>query len=563
MITLGKSVCVVELDGSRLCAVSAVLSKEAVEVRRWLSAVRPETVSLDQPEALGEWVAGELARAGISRGPTVLAVSRGDVVLKRLSFPGSGVSESELGGMVRLQMGRQLTMPIEAVTIDYAPLADGPDGSRHVLAGAMPTDRVAFGRQLVTSAGLRLGRIGLRCSGVAALLGPMSQTRAGTVVGVAVGWGSTELVVVEDGQMVFARAVDAPRPTSRAEVESFAERVAVEIKRTWMSYRAGKPGPSPDAAVVLGSGDLVRRVGERCGELLGTGWQVLGLPGTIRVPAEMPDSERSAAAPLLGLLLETVLGRETLDFASPRRAPDRAAQMRVRVLGGAAACMAVAMGGFMMSKVRIDAVESRIRDLENQRKELATEYEAFLVEHAKLGHIQQWQNAGADWLGHINVITGQVPQGGVALAEDLSGRLSAPVAFVPRGAKPGSTSGRYPDGEWTTSPTAVFDFRGRSMGRGIATQMRGRFLSGEVYTVETVGPDVTERFSLQLKTTRTKLEAAPAGGASSGTKSGGKPEGKKPAETKPEGTKPEGVKPESPPAPPTDGSSSSGKEGNP
>src|SRR2546421_341402 len=77
----------------------------------------------------------------------------------------------------------------------------GQDGTVGVLAGAMPADRVRWWREIASGAGLNLRRIGLRCAGGAALLAELSQRRAGPIMGVSVGAGSTEFVIVEDGQM--------------------------------------------------------------------------------------------------------------------------------------------------------------------------------------------------------------------------------------------------------------------------------------------------------------------------------------------------------------------------
>ena len=41
--------------------------------------------------------------------------------------------------------------------------------------------------------------------------------------------------------------------------------LAVEAKRTWMSYRSATPGLEVDLVAVLGDGDLAKQVGAACG----------------------------------------------------------------------------------------------------------------------------------------------------------------------------------------------------------------------------------------------------------------------------------------------------------
>src|SRR5262249_10216465 len=108
-----------------------------------------------------------------------------------------------------------------------------------VLSGALQGDRLDWRRAVARGAGIRLGRVALKSAGAAALLAELSQRRGGAVLGIALGCGSTEFVIVEDGQLVFARATDLVRPDRSGEAaavrdarpttdeESFAEKVAV------------------------------------------------------------------------------------------------------------------------------------------------------------------------------------------------------------------------------------------------------------------------------------------------------------------------------------------------
>jgi Tfp pilus assembly PilM family ATPase len=179
-MAVGREFSVLEIDGTRLAAVSAVVTGDRIAVRRWLIANRPETVPGDRAAAVGEWIGSEFARAQLAKSRTILAVSRSDVVLKQLSLPQSAaLTPHELANVVRLQMVRQLTMQIEGTAIDYLPPVAHPGISSQqllpVMAGAMPSDRVAWSRELVQSAGLKLRRIGLRCFGAASLLADLSQ----------------------------------------------------------------------------------------------------------------------------------------------------------------------------------------------------------------------------------------------------------------------------------------------------------------------------------------------------------------------------------------------------
>jgi hypothetical protein len=493
---------VLELDGNRLVALAATIKDGTVEPRAWLSVERPAAVAADDPQAVGEWAAAQFRDAGLPHAPAILSVSRGDVVLRDLALPApKDGTDADLGAMVRLQMSRHLALPIDGTAIDYAPLPPSTSTTEPaiipVIAGAMPANRVLWYRAFAKAAGLRLERLGLRCVGVASLLGPLSQTRAGTLVGVSLGWHSTELVIVEDGPMAFARSVDLPRPASPDEAAAFADKIAVEVKRAWIGYRATRPGPVPDLIAVPGEGDLPRLVAERCAAELQSTPRLVGAPPNASFPREMPQAERAAFAPLLGLLAQASSGRPTLDFANPRKPVDRAARARQVALAAAFVTLAVGGGLFTLAKQRLASIEARIEETETERATLTRDYAGFLAEHARLNHLQMWRQARVDWLAHVNLLCGQIPSGGVAYAEEIRGSGDSAPVFVPA-----SKGVAYPAGEWKITPLALLDFKGRSPGRGVATDMRARLLEGDLYSVEIVGPDVTDRFALQLRSAR-------------------------------------------------------------
>lgn len=493
---MSKPVCVIEYDGGRLTAMAAVVGKDAVEVKRWLSAARPEEVPGDDPKRLGDWAQAELDRAGIGRGTGVVALSRGDAILKNLNLPKpADATDAELAQMVKLQAARQIALPAEGTIVDYVPAGASSPDAWNVLLAALPASRVDWAKTLGSSAGLKVSRVALRCFGVASLLRQTSEAKQGIVIGVAIGWGSTEVVVVEEGRMVLARVVEAVRPTSRGEWESFADRIAVEVQRTWMSFAAGRSGVRPELVAVPGEGDLTKAVADRSGEKLACPSRRVPLPNQIRMPAEMPDSERTACAPLAGLLVESMQGLATIDFLNPRRGGvDRSKRDR-QVLVGALAAIIVVGTAWTLAKSAVGRVDSNASDVEREITVRQAEYEKMLADQARLAHIQEWNAARVDWLGHINTLLGQVPLGGVARAESLRGDLSSSVVFK-------KTNNPFPSGEWASDNLAKFQFKGKVSGRGLVTEMRGRLLSGDLYTVDMIGADVADRFAFELSTTK-------------------------------------------------------------
>lgn len=496
-----RNIVAASLDADRLCAISATAGPGSVKVRAWVSAQIPAGIEARDPPAVAEWVRGTLDGAGVTGSRLVLAVPRGEVVLKRLKLPRGERGEADLASMVRLQMIRQLNFAIEGAAIDYTPLDEagaGPAPSMvDVLAGALPGERMAFLRGVASGADLRVERVGLRSAGAAALLAQASRLREGSVLGVAAGWASIEFVVIERGRLVFARAADFGLASAGGGAgggeESLAQRVAVEAKRTWMSYRVGHDSASVDTVAVLGEGPLARELAAACGAGLELPATCVSVPETLHLPERMPEADRLVALPLLGLLGERLLVPATLDFAHPRRAIDMGARRRQLALAGAAVLVAVAGLGIVMGSRDLDRLRSSARLAGQRRSNLETDYREFLLTDARLRHIEEWRGADPDWLAHLSWLSNAMPDPRRAQLDVLTGRLAASVAFTTR-------DGTYSGGEWSMQRESTFGLQGHAAARDVANELRARLVASNVYVVDSRGPDTPDRFDYMLAT---------------------------------------------------------------
>ncbi|CAG0950894.1 hypothetical protein PHYC_00195 [Phycisphaerales bacterium] len=516
MVGSGRDYTLVELDGRRLTAIAAAVGLERVEVLRWHTADRPERIKGDDAAALGGWIAEELRQAEIARGRVVLVIPRGEVVLKPLSLPRpavGAVGDAELGGMVRLQIARQLTMTTEQTAIDYVVLGEAAGegaGTVNVLAGALPADRAAWWMSLSDEAGLAVKRIALRCLGIGALLGELSVRRAGAVMGVAVGAHATDFVIVEEGRVVFARAAEQPRPADSDAFETFAERIGVEAKRTWMSHRGGKTAGAIEGVVVVGEGSLCERVAARCGAALDTKGETMRAPALVRMPDHMPEMLRADAAALMGLLLEVVQERVSLDFANPRKAPDAAARKRQLTLAGVLGAIILGGGGYVAASQSLQGLRGDLKGLEAREKTLQGDVDAFLREHARVRHVEQWRGGGVDWLSHVAYLNQAMPDPRLATLDEFTARMSGEVSFS---LKPKSS---YPAGTWAVRRSASIDLTGRMEARQVASELRDILIASGAYEVQSRGADTPERFSLLLASDRLKPIPEPAAAKPSG-----------------------------------------------
>lgn len=510
------------LDGDRLCALSAVVGGSGVHVKAWLTSPVPPGVDARDPSAVGAWLRSTLDKAGVTGSRLVLAVPRGEVVLKRLRLPVTAAA-ADIPSIVRLQMTRQISFAMEGTAIDYAVIDPGtPDiiplepvgapagrGSAtpapgepavgvDIFAGALPGERMAFLRAAADSAGLRIERIGLRAAGAAALLAGASRVRDGSVVGVAAGPASIEFVVLERGRLVFARSADFGLATPSGTEETLAHRVAVEAKRTWMSYRVGHDSAAVDAVAVLGEGGMALELSSACGEALELPAECVGLPRRFELPGSMTEPDRLVMAPLVGLLGESLLAPATLDFAHPRKPPDVGAARRQRALLAVLVAVAASGTGITFAVNDLASLRSDERAASKKRASLAGEYDELLLEDARLRHALEWDASDADWLAHARWLSDAMPDPRTAQLDTLSGRLEADVVFAPRDPK----NPRYVGGEWRASREAVLSLAGRAQARSVANALRATLVESKVYTLDSRGPDTPDRYDYVLTTAR-------------------------------------------------------------
>ncbi len=497
----------IDLEGDRFAAVCAAPTGSGLSVDSWITAARPSGVDATDAAAVGAWIAEELKQGSMDKAArkwgVVFAVPRAEVVHKRLTFP-AGTPASDVPAMVKLQMLRQLTVPAENALIDFVPMGAAADAKRAtkaapagpvgVLAGALQSDRVDWRRAVAKAAGFKVGRVSLRCEGVGVLLAEAAQRRGGSTLGVSVSSGSVEFVILEDGQIVFARATDLVRPRRGEELEEFAERVGVEAKRTWMSYRVGAESVEVEAVAVGGDDRAAQLVASACSAATGLASAAAGYPAFIAPPSTMTAQDRTLVASLAGLLAGPVVGRGMMDFANPRKAPDLAGAKRQRVLLGALAAILVLGTVWTVAKFDLAARQRQLAGYKKRWDEVRKEYTTYQRLKARAEHAEIWKRERGDWLSHLLVLGERLPGPGEVMVDRIEGTGESAVDFsLPKGGER-----RYALGTWTGSFIGRITLQGRSRRPGALDAVRAAFVADDRYTIESRGAETPESFNWLL-----------------------------------------------------------------
>jgi len=487
----------VSLSGAGVSVAIASAADGQATVHKWSEVARPEGLDSSNAGAVGSWLKSVLHGLGASGRSGVFVVGHGDVFLKRLTFDVNADERVDLPGMVRLQMVRQLTFPGDDATVDFIVLRRGSESASAGLAGkgsqvlcaAMPGDRRRWLGELAASAGLKVARIAIRPAAIAALAREVSAGVDGSTLVLALDREGADFVVVQGGQMVFARRADVvgTGSTESSSHEEFAVRVATEARRTWLSYRGTPETTVVHNMAVIGDGEVARDVARRCSDTLELPVKLLNGCSRVRVTSNAESALPASVFCLVGAALESALGIDSFDLAHPRKAPDRRERRRQAALAAALVGLVAAGSLFTMGNLRKISLESEIRVLESQRSELLEQRRAALRDSARLAHVKAWMSGDVPWLSHLEAISRTMPETDRAVAAEISG-TAKPFAGYERA----RGTRDYEASAWRSAVSTSILLRGRARDRGTADAVREAFVNDRRYTVTPVGQDSVE-----------------------------------------------------------------------
>lgn len=267
-----------EWDGRSLRVVEATVSRKGASLEKVVSLLIPAEVDLTDALAMGQWIRRALDEQGISAKLAVVDVPRNQAILTTLNLP--TVVERELPSMVEFQIAKELPFPVTEAVVDFAVPNNVTEKTAPVLVAAVRNEVVEHLKSVVTHAGLKVERVGLRPfaskTAVCRLLGDTMPER---VLFVDVGPTLTEIDVITADSVPFSRAADVLVPGDAGEprtiklgptgeppettgdaltlplfsVEAVVESLVLEVTRSVEAYRARERGQRISHAIIAGS----------------------------------------------------------------------------------------------------------------------------------------------------------------------------------------------------------------------------------------------------------------------------------------------------------------------
>lgn len=437
----------VDWDQRELRVVYARIRRERVQIEDVFAVTIPEDVSLADADAVGKLLRQALDQGQVSCRRVIVDIPRDQAVLNTLALPNASVSD--LAGMIKVQIAKDLPFPVSEAVVDFAvPPDDGEESeTRDVLVGAIRTEVLEYYRQVCHAAGLKLERVGLRpyANKVAAndFLGDAHPER---LLVVDVGPRLTEIDVVRKGQLVFSRAASAYVPpdigaavplgspgestlddddeaagglsfhtlgsepdTGPRDLTAVVADLMVEVTRSIEAYRATDPGAEMSAVLVAGSTGIEETLADAMQRRFGVTVETYN-------PSRLfdGDAERGAAASGFSAALGLVLGhagggRLHFNFLHPKKqeVPGQARLKKVPVVAAVAVLfIAAAIVLYVQGPAKKLAKRA---DLEEQIRETKAEIKENKKFIALVEKAEQFEADQVVWIDELNRLVDVLP----------------------------------------------------------------------------------------------------------------------------------------------------------
>jgi len=195
-------------------------------------ALRKTALVALEREDIGVPGDGEAIKAALGKLLSRTRVGGDDVVMaglpsapcvrRILRFPFTDAASIEES--VGFELETHIPLDIEELIIDHVAVGETDDGETDVYTVAAPSEVVSERLELFRAVGAEPRSLGLASLSYATLLGNMESTAEGTSMVLDVGATSTEMIVVRDGEVKFARSLsvgsDAVRETFSSKFET-------------------------------------------------------------------------------------------------------------------------------------------------------------------------------------------------------------------------------------------------------------------------------------------------------------------------------------------------------
>ena len=400
----------IEWDRDRLVAARGRTDGERVEITESLIIDRPADAAdmLAVVDQLKKFIG---SAPGKNRPQAAVVFPRQFVTIHRIQLP--QVTDAELPDMVRMQATMRLTVPIESVSMDFAPLpVIAGSMTRDVLLVTAPNDQVSQARRTLNEAGLEFKelRVSAFClAQVAAQAGILKESTDASVVDVVV------LMRRDFIEVTFLRGTAvlySHSGSSWSSADSIERTLRSELTRARMSAAESLGDHKIRRILLIGSADATSAVSDQLALRFDSATIERIDPATSLVHGRLTEGITATdvvalAGAIQGNAHATVAA---VDLINPRKPPEQKDYRRIAVLGGTLAALLLFAAFYFWRQGQISELSVR-RDLlqasNNAIKQKLSDGESQLNQAARIG---EWVDRDIEWLDEIVRLQAVLPK---------------------------------------------------------------------------------------------------------------------------------------------------------
>lgn len=364
-----------------------------------------DTVSLIEPLRQFFGGTGDRKKPGIT-----VVFPRQLVTIHRIQLP--AVPDTEIPDMIRLQASMRLTVPVESVCMDFAPLPVPPGSqTRDVLLVTVPNEQVEVVRRTLDAAGLELAeaRVSAFCVAQAAARAGLTaaDTGSGLVdIVVMMRRDFVELTFLRGASVVFSHS-----GSSWTSPDSIERTIRAELSRARLSAAEALGEHKIGRMILVGAPEFTAAVTDQItARVEGARLERID-PSAVFISGAVPADV--SAADMVALAGAAAAGIETrspaVDLINPRRAPEKKDMRRTWVLLGALSAVLLFAAVHMWRKREMDRLDGALTALNRSNTETRDTVQAGIPETERAARVQDWVDRDIRWLDEMTKLKAILP----------------------------------------------------------------------------------------------------------------------------------------------------------
>jgi len=340
--------------------------------------------------------------SGKNRPQVAVVFPRQFVTIHRIQLP--QVTDAELPAMVRMQATMRLTVPLETVSMDFAPLpVIAGSMTRDVLLVTAPNDQVSQARRTLSEAGLEFKelRVSAFCvAQAAAQAGILRESTDASLVDVVV------LMRRDFIEVTFLRGTAvlySHSGSSWSSADTIERTLRSELTRARMSAAESLGEHKIRRILLIGAADATSAVSDQLASRFDSATIERIDPASSLVHGQLTDGITATDVVALAgaIQRDTKATIAAVDLINPRQPPEKKDYRRIAVLGGTLAALLLFAAVYFWRQGQINELSVRKDVLVASNNTIKQKLAAGESELNQAGRIQEWIDRDIEWLDEI------------------------------------------------------------------------------------------------------------------------------------------------------------------